>query len=509
MDSLIGIGVMGTFGQPSKYQQAFYFDVNFHKNLDVRVHGLKPGPDTVLFAVRKEIVNGVLSLCFCQYTYTEELNISGDFFIGSCIVLQGGSTSGQNIYRLLVELNDNMVGNPLNVYYSVIRANNAAAVIVREPMDYLAVRMNTKPGAETRYTGKAIDDNSRFLVLPGGDHSSNLDKTVIDFFDHAIMSFPGADALYLTNDEQLATDVAASGAMPVLPWEQFLYDYRPQGLALPTTKKQARVVAPSAPGTAEQHVPAPMPPGQVDAAEDVKKDTAQETMQLVADEEIEKDTPVQEATETTATAARQYIIEDEDPAERNKKVPFYKRNKAPEIWLFLILALVVLSVIFYYAGNRKTIAKATVKAADTATKVMQANVKSAADTLAATDTAKRDSVINKDSLIAALKAEIASPKPKELSPRPNMELNPPDIVKLKQAGLQYKLLSEVVRTIFDNYPDNVGSIYKNQEKEYGQKLMNLNKGCFQKIGDDYMYAHDSIAHIPAYKNKHLPDAAPR
>lgn len=247
MANLIGIGVLGKFAQPDDFQQTFYFDVGFNKKLDFRPDSIALFPDTELFCVKREIVNGIHSIAYCIYTYTEEIVTERQgAFIGSCIVLQNGYTTAGNIYRLLKELHTDTLRNPTNVSYNIIRVQNADHLVVREPFDYLAIRTNTIPIDQTPFYSGYLNEDKKYLVYPSDADELIGEQNIIDFFDKATREYRYTETLYLTLDDSVAEHVRQQNRLPVIGWKDFLNNNNIQPPQVARSKKQVKKAAPVA-----------------------------------------------------------------------------------------------------------------------------------------------------------------------------------------------------------------------------------------------------------------------
>ena len=145
MNNLLGLGVFGTFGQPYGFQQAFSFDVEFSKSLDLDNEEIALFPGTELYSVKREFVNGVYSIAFCLYAHAREMNANRNgTFIGSAIVLQQVYVDPNTIYKLLRELHDDIVNNAQNLSNNTIQVRQAVNLNVKEPAQFQTVKFNTK-----------------------------------------------------------------------------------------------------------------------------------------------------------------------------------------------------------------------------------------------------------------------------------------------------------------------------------------------------------------------------
>jgi hypothetical protein len=137
MKNLLGLGVFGTFGKPYGFQQYFYFDTDFNQTLDLNTNAIEIFPSTELFSVKREIHNGLTSICISKYSYANEINSNrGGTFIGSCILLNEAYTNSENIYLLLTELHNDLILSEKNLINSVLQVQQATQLEVKEPIQF-------------------------------------------------------------------------------------------------------------------------------------------------------------------------------------------------------------------------------------------------------------------------------------------------------------------------------------------------------------------------------------
>jgi cytoskeletal protein RodZ len=239
MNSLIGLGVLGTFGQPFGYQQTFYLGAGFTDSLDLDENAIEIYPGHELYAVRKELVEGVYTIGFCIYSHVKELySDRTGTFIGTCIVLQDGYADAEYIYKILRELHDDTISNTQNIEDDTIKVQQAQHLIVREPVDFPAVRANVIPISKTPFYSTHVDEGKKYLVE--ADHSDKrpLDEKVTAFFDESLKYYTDASSMYFTFDNDVAAYVAKKDLIDSLDWSEFAnYKSRHQQQGVVRTKK--------------------------------------------------------------------------------------------------------------------------------------------------------------------------------------------------------------------------------------------------------------------------------
>ena len=221
MKNLLGLGVFGTFGKPYGFQQYFYFDTIFNQTLDLNTNAIEIFPSTELFSIKREIYNGMNSICISKYSYANEINSNrGGTFIGSCILLNEAYTSSENIYLLLTELHHDLISSEKNIINSILQAKQANQLEVKEPVHFENVKTQLKFLKETEYYATTINQSKKFLIVP----TSSEDKPtqIKTFIENAIQYFNDVDTLYFTFDEKVVRYVNQKGLLKSINWQTFL-----------------------------------------------------------------------------------------------------------------------------------------------------------------------------------------------------------------------------------------------------------------------------------------------
>lgn len=231
MNNRVGLGVFGTFGEPYGYQQVLYYDVNFAGTLDLNENEIEFYSGNDLFAVRREIVDGVYTICFCIYSYVRELNTERfGTFIGTTIVLQDGYADADYIYGALRNLHDGVLSNNANVENDILVAQQASELVVKEPEELVALRANTIPISKTPFFSAAVHEGRKFFVTPNPLSEDTREQQVINFFEKAIQDYTDTDSLYFSFDRSVYEFVEKSPTIDVTDWDEFM-EYRSQAPA--------------------------------------------------------------------------------------------------------------------------------------------------------------------------------------------------------------------------------------------------------------------------------------
>ena len=291
MNNRVGLGVFGTFGEPNGYQQVFYYDVNFIGSLDLDEDEIEFYPGEDLFAVRREMVDGVYTVCFCIYSYVRELNTERfGTFAGTTIVLQDGYAEADYIYRALRNLHDGVLTNSANVENNILVAQQAADLVVKESEDLAALRANTIPISKTPFFSAAVHEGRKFLVTPNPLSEDPRDQQVINFFEKALKDYNDTDSLYFSFDRNVYEFVAKTRAIDVTDWDEFM-EYRSEAPAVAVVRTKKGI-----------HKP---PPG-------FSTEDKEETITKADDDEAYDETPVPDAMQKPLPAGNSIAHEDND-----------------------------------------------------------------------------------------------------------------------------------------------------------------------------------------------------
>lgn len=231
MNTRVGLGVFGTFGEPNGFQQVFYNDVNFEGSLDLNEDEIEFYPGDDLYAVRREMIDGVYSVCFCIYSYVRELNTERfGTFLGTTIVLQEGYAEADYIYRALRNLNDSVLANSANVDNNILVATQAPDIVIRESEYLMALRANTIPISKTPFFSAAVHEGRRFFVTPNPLSEDPRERQIINFFEKALKDYNDTDSLFFSSDRGVYEFVAKNRALEVTDWDEFM-EYRSEAPA--------------------------------------------------------------------------------------------------------------------------------------------------------------------------------------------------------------------------------------------------------------------------------------
>jgi hypothetical protein len=239
MINQVGIGVFGTFGEPHGYQQAFYSGVGFNESLDLDDSAIEFYPGAELYAVKRELIGGVYTVCFCTYSYVRELNTERfGTFLGTCVVLRNSYAEADYIYKALRTLHEATIKNVHNVDNGILKPLQVQDIAILEPADFVALNANIIPISKTPFFSAYVDAGRQQLITPSELIADDKHSIVTSFFDEALKNYNDTGSLYFSFDENVSEFVSKEGKIAVTVWEDYI-NRKPQG-AEPTvvrTKK--------------------------------------------------------------------------------------------------------------------------------------------------------------------------------------------------------------------------------------------------------------------------------
>jgi len=223
MNNRVGLGVFGTFGEPYGFQQLFYHDVNFSGSLDLDDTAIEFYPGAKLLSVKRELVDGVYTICFCMYSYVRELNTERfGTFLGTCIVLQDGYAEADYIYQALRALHDYVMENTGNVENSILVAPEAKDVVLKEPEEFIALKANVIPISKTPFFSSTVLAHKQHLITPNPLSEDSKDAQLVNFFEKALKEYTDTAALYFSFDRNVYDFVTKAAILDIIDWDEFI-----------------------------------------------------------------------------------------------------------------------------------------------------------------------------------------------------------------------------------------------------------------------------------------------
>jgi hypothetical protein len=192
----IYVFAFATFGHPNDFKQsAFVYDQkSFVKNIKKfdLTNAIKVFPDSTIYAIRKELVNGLNAVSYSIYTYAQEQKSTREgTFIGSSIVYTNGIEEEDITIDKLLSFHNALIKN--NTIDDILTVNHSDNFIIPPNVisDFDAIGVNLK-GIDS------IDNfflsNKNLVVWYRIDHN-----TLSNNFKKSLELLNKYDAIYFTN----------------------------------------------------------------------------------------------------------------------------------------------------------------------------------------------------------------------------------------------------------------------------------------------------------------------
>jgi hypothetical protein len=523
MNEHIGLGVFGTFGQPYGYQQIFFFDTYFNSSLDLNTNALELLQNTELYAVKKELTDGVFSVSFSIYSFAKELKSTrGGTFIGTCVVLNESYVNAADVYFLLKELYDDTVKNPKNVSQQKIQVNKADELEIRKPLKFDEVKSKLRSINETNFRSNHIADGKSFVVKNSNTGESRENK-VISFFECAFENFADFETLYFTFDTSIINNIQKKGILKIIEWGDFInkkknsikHNYVPKNelqrgqwqsqnteilINKEKTKEEEQLPVVKADNDQELIIHNEHPDEAPNGTDPFSlplnnsfrpwkfndelltlpeiKEKANEYNRLF-DYCIDLQNDLDSLNEILVSARAKRTNGKIDLVKRLRK-----KSSALDIFIVLISIGIVAIIIFLLLGKQQRD-----EMAFTLDKIFA-------------DSVRRDSSARKDSLAKkAIKPGVILVSVPPLNPAPNWELSDHDKKPISKTNLKGKSGIEVVKLILDKNPSDIAHSYRGQEMAYLLWLENNNEECFKKTNGNDTCICSTLNHIASFKRK--------
>ncbi|MBK6483745.1 MAG: hypothetical protein IPG01_11575 [Chitinophagaceae bacterium] len=469
MTDLLGLGVFGTFGKPFGFQQVFYvgteyyFDKVFNSTLDLNTNSIELFPNTELYAVKRELSNGILSICICKYSYANEINSNrGGTFIGSCILLKEAFLDASVIYSFLEELHNDLVSSEKNIINSKLQVSEAIQLHVNEPTNFDKAKSQLSFLKDTEFYSLKVNQTKKFLIVPKANEDSATQ--VKAFIENSIQYFNDVDTLYFTFDEKIITYVNQKGILKSINWQTFV-DRKEEVIKERAEKRridEERKIELERNNQSKNHT------NNDDSFTNwtyKKQKWGKSEVKKRVDEHNKLFEYCYEL-QNQKSNTPMHVVPSQPYFERQ---PYSHWNNIFEDYKFLIsvilnLLLVLTIVIYIIFFNSSEVRYITIS---------QEEVPEQAET-------KKDKAANN-----------------KLEPVPNSELNSNDRMRIERIGLKGRKGKDIIQFIFTYNPNEIQLYYKDQVDLYLEYLIAKNPDCFTK--EDDICNCDSLVHIPSFK----------
>ncbi len=198
----IYVFAFATFGHPNDFRQsAFVYDQeSFARNIKIfdLSNGIKVFPNSTIYAIRKELVNGIFAISYSIYTYAKEQKSTREgTFIGSSIVYTDGIPDESITIDKLSSFHASLIEK--NIFNDTLTVSNSR--------DFIVTSDSKSEFDNIDYTLKNIDNiydyfisNKKLVVF------SRIGKQyLIDNLKKSLDLLNIYDTIYFTDNEDVST----------------------------------------------------------------------------------------------------------------------------------------------------------------------------------------------------------------------------------------------------------------------------------------------------------------
>ena len=499
----INLIAFGTFGSPNGFTQTFFLGKPFKgiKAFDIRA-GLKIPPNSKVYSIRKESVDGFNILSYSIYTFAQEPTSSrGGSFIGSSIVYVDKIAREHITIAQLNEFHNQLVSK--NVTNDTISVNHSDKFSVVKPKDFDKIEFHLREIENLNFRQKT--DN--ILVVFCDINHNNL----IQFFEKSIDLLNAYDTIYFTDSEEVAEFVHQKGIFKLIQnvdkkrdfdreinnliegrkrkREQSISEFEKEVQSINVAKNQTiqefkKQIEQSDRTHLENEIKLKESKKDINKIEEFYDVFLNETKKLINQlrhnngklEEVKQthnnnkilfNNGISELKRPVYTTSilkpkpKANLQTERLPQEKEGEVYKKRKYNVPALILAFLLIFTWVYFLFFKSNTEND------------TEVIQ----------------------NQD--------QIQTPTEKteleDLNPISNSILNENDyriVVKNLKPNMK---LDDVVKVIFNKNPTEISNIYSGQEAIYSKHLLECNKQCFEQIDGIYYFAKDTLMKIPSYK----------
>lgn len=217
MDSTYFFSAFGTFGNPNGFRQSFFLGGNKTIAKELRTFDLKTDaitlfPESRIYSIRKDYVNGCSLISYSVYTFAKEQNSDrGGTFIGSSLIFADKVASGSLIINTLNDFQDHLEKN--NLSDSIITVNHSDQFAIHKPKDFDKIGFNLREIDDLDFTST----NSNYLVVYCETNPTSLQS----FFHQAIELLSSYDTIYFTQSHEIGEFVRQKGIFKIVDTNGF------------------------------------------------------------------------------------------------------------------------------------------------------------------------------------------------------------------------------------------------------------------------------------------------
>lgn len=206
MNDNINLIAFGTFGNPNGFRQTFFIGnkelSDKIKTFDLNTNAIKLFPESKIYAIRKENINGINSISYSIYNYAKEQNSDrSGTFIGSSILYINEIAEESLSISILIDFNENLLSK--NIENDVIQASHSNELSVSKPKDFDKAFFQLKEISNINF----IEFSNKFLVVYTDVKFESLKTLFVNSLDLLNVY----DSIYFTDSRDVAEFVHKKG----------------------------------------------------------------------------------------------------------------------------------------------------------------------------------------------------------------------------------------------------------------------------------------------------------
>ncbi len=516
MSQNIYLMVFGTFGNPNGFRQNLIRVSNENIKLDVKTFDLKTDaitlfPNSNIYAIRKEVVNGNKAFSYSIYSYAKEKNSDrGGTFIGSSMIFLNSISSSKLIINCLNDLQNTLLAN--NVLNDTIQVNHSEEFVITQlPRDFNQLNYSLKEITDVNFQ----QFTNKIAVV----YNNTDAETMQVLLEKSISLLNVYDTVYFTESLDIANYVMKKRIFNILDASKFENEI--QKIEEERVKKiESSIIE-------LQNDKIFFENEKLRNIENLKKlieqserihqdnkkriDESRHELNQInnryngfynkIDELINKLKLGQSYTEIRIQHSenrRRFIdsinqnnsnatINTVD-TNRNKNTPQQvygrsheesssfrqKESEKDNSYIFIASSIILF---FLWAGT-----------------LIYFLWFKPPEIIISSEMTQQETQIEPEKLSSNVKEEV-----KNIDPINNSELSPKEYKAIAKKLKHGMTLNEIVDIIFDSSPNTIKAIYGEQKEAYGRLILDLNKDCFITNEDKTIFSKDSLTHVPFFK----------
>lgn len=509
------ISAFGTFGNPNGFNQSYLFVDDKWKNIakniktfDLNTNAIKLFPESKVYAIRKESINGKNLIAYSIYNYAKEQNSDrSGTFIGSSILFIDKIAEENVILNSLNQFQDNL--NKKNVQNNIIKVNHSENFSANKPKDFDKINYHLRKINNLNFSQTT---NKQLVVF-----CRTTDDILQSFLKKAIDLLNIYDTIYFTNNKEVAEFVRQKRIFIAIDENGF--ENVIKKLEEERKRKNQEAIEELVKEKKKLEEDRKLLNDEYKTQNDINERKHRENRQKI-DKINSENKNINQQYEQYLKKIDEFISRLRKGEKLDKILLLYNENKKSfsnnvdrqdnRNSLNTIANQNFQTTIDNnqtdhlnnnqtenFQGNIKNQNKDNFKIATIFLLLLWISTliyflvfnKSEKETIIENEPTQEEITIEEPELISI----------QVLNPQPNGELNENDY-KLVAKKLNYNIeVKEVVKIIFKTNPTDINSHYDGQQNIYEEHLIDANKDCFENRNGIFYFTNDTLRHIPSFK----------